>query len=183
MEHSHILPTLCFAGFSGSGKTTLIEQLIFNLSEQGLRIYAIKHHGHRGFDIDVPGKDSYRFTAAGAALTIVASPDKFALVRELDDDPGLATIIANLELNIEQGTTPRPDLLLVEGYKSSGLPCVMIDRASNANPKHIQLAEVENPVGVVTDVAETIADAQALGIPVFAFEETERLATFAKSFI
>src|SRR5437016_7712796 len=71
-----------FIGHSGSGKTTLIERLIPVLAQRGLSVSALKH-AHHGFDIDRPGKDSFRFRAAGAAQVMIAAPDRWALMTEL----------------------------------------------------------------------------------------------------
>lgn len=70
-----------FAGFSGSGKTTLIERLIPLLAERGLRVSLIKH-AHHGFDVDHPGKDSYRHREAGCAEVLVSSSKRWALMHE-----------------------------------------------------------------------------------------------------
>jgi len=70
---------LAFVAKSGSGKTTLLEKVISRLKDRGYRVGAIKHDAHR-FDIDRPGKDSYRLTAAGADTMVISSPEKLALV-------------------------------------------------------------------------------------------------------
>jgi len=100
-----------FFGLSGSGKTTLIERLIPVLAQRGLTVSAIKH-AHHGFDIDRPGKDSYRFRAAGAAQVMVAAPQRWALMTELRGEAaGLDRLLAELA---------PCDLVLVEGFRSDG---------------------------------------------------------------
>ena len=74
-------PVLGFAAFSGTGKTTLLEKLIPQLAEQGIRIAMIKH-AHHEFDIDTPGKDSYRLRKAGAQQMLIASSRRLALMTE-----------------------------------------------------------------------------------------------------
>ena len=73
------IPVIAFAGYSGSGKTTLIEALIPCLRRRGLRVAVIKHGAHH-FDMDRPGKDSWRFSQAGAEVSVITSPEKTAVV-------------------------------------------------------------------------------------------------------
>ena len=108
-----------FVGRSGSGKTTLLERVIPELVRRGVRIGAIKHDAHR-FEIDHPGKDSYRLAAAGAAVTLVSSPEKLALVRRHDTAPAVEEILETYFADV--------DLVLVEGFKRSALPKVEVHR-------------------------------------------------------
>ena len=78
-----------FAGWSGSGKTTLIERVIPRLVGRGLRVSLVKH-AHHEFDIDVPGKDSYRHRQAGCSEVLVSSARRWALMHELRGDPELS---------------------------------------------------------------------------------------------
>lgn len=73
-------------GRHNSGKTTLIERLIAELVGRGLDVGSIKHHSHRGFDIDIPGKDSYRHRAAGASETVIAAPGQVARIKTVEDE-------------------------------------------------------------------------------------------------
>ena len=77
------IPAIGFAAYSGTGKTTLIEKLVMTLKAQGCRIAVIKHDAHR-FEIDREGKDSWRFTRAGADITLLSSPEKTAIITSLD---------------------------------------------------------------------------------------------------
>jgi molybdopterin-guanine dinucleotide biosynthesis protein B len=100
-----------FVGLSGSGKTTLIERLIPLLARRGLTVSALKH-AHHGFDIDRPGKDSFRFRAAGAAQVMIAAPERWALMTELRDQAaGFDQLLTELA---------PCDLVLVEGFRSEG---------------------------------------------------------------
>ncbi len=112
-----------FAGFSGSGKTTLIEKLVPRLVERGLRVSLIKH-AHHGFDVDRPGKDSYRHREAGCAEVLVTSSRRWALMHELRGapEPRLEELIGHL--------IPC-DLVLVEGFKREAIPKLEIHRAAN----------------------------------------------------
>jgi len=103
-----------FAGYSGSGKTTLVEQLIVALKERGLRVSVVKH-AHHNFDIDQPGKDTFRHRAAGAFEVVAASSQRMALMREFEKPAKLNVhhLIAELYTGV--------DWVLVEGFKSSDL--------------------------------------------------------------
>ena len=111
-----------FAGWSGSGKTTLIEKLIPLFVQHGLRVSLIKH-AHHTFDVDQPGKDSYRHRHAGCTEVLVSSSRRWALVHELRgaQEPGFAELIERL--------TPA-DLVLVEGFKREKLPKLEVYRAA-----------------------------------------------------
>jgi GTPase SAR1 family protein len=81
LEVAMITKAVAFVAKSNTGKTTLLEQVIRDLKERGYRIGAIKHDAH-SFDIDHPGKDSYRLAAAGADTTLITSPEKLALIKK-----------------------------------------------------------------------------------------------------
>ncbi|MDI5934305.1 molybdopterin-guanine dinucleotide biosynthesis protein B [Halomonas kalidii] len=110
------LPLLGIAAWSGTGKTTLLERLLPRLGERGLRVAVIKH-AHHGFDVDQPGKDSYRLRQAGAAPMLVASRARLALMMETPgrDEPDLGQLVEMVRLQA-------PDLVLVEGFKAWPLP-------------------------------------------------------------
>jgi len=103
-----------FAGWSGSGKTTLIEKLIPRFVGRGLRVSLIKH-AHHNFDIDVPGKDSYRHRHAGASEILVTSSRRWVLMHELrgSQEPSFDEQIKHFSPS---------DLLLVEGFKFAPIP-------------------------------------------------------------
>jgi molybdopterin-guanine dinucleotide biosynthesis protein B len=109
-----------FAGWSGSGKTTLIERLIPRLVAHGLRVSVIKH-AHHAFDIDKPGKDSYRHREAGAGEVLITSTHRWVLMHELrgESEPDLAMQLSRLS---------DCDLVLVEGYKHAEIPKIEVHR-------------------------------------------------------
>lgn len=115
-----------FAGYSGSGKTTLIERVLPQLIAHGLRVSVIKHT-HHDFDLDRPGKDSYRHRVAGAAEVLLVSDQRYAVLHELRDEPPppLDALLARL--------TPC-DLVLVEGYKREAMPKLEVHRAATDKP-------------------------------------------------
>ena len=114
------------AGWSGSGKTTLLDALIPELVRRGITVSTIKH-AHHEFDIDQPGKDSWRHRQAGAREVMVASSRRFALMHELRDapEPSLAELIARMA---------PVDLLLVEGFKRDSHPKLEVHRPSVGKP-------------------------------------------------
>ena len=110
-----------FAGYSGSGKTHLIERLIPLLKAKGLRVSVVKHAHHR-FDIDRPGKDTFRHREAGAFEVVVASGRRLALMREFERETQLSVhhLIAELYDGI--------DWVLVEGFREAQLPKIEVWR-------------------------------------------------------
>lgn len=128
-------------GWKNSGKTTLMEKLVQELAARGLRVSTIKH-AHHDFDIDHPGKDSYRHRAAGAHEVIVASAHRWALLHEHRGalEPSLADLLAHLE---------PCDLVLVEGFKYSPHRKIEVRRADSRGP--LLAAEDETILAVATD--------------------------------
>jgi molybdopterin-guanine dinucleotide biosynthesis protein B len=116
-----------FAGFSGSGKTTLVERLIPALKMRGLRVSVVKH-AHHNFDIDHPGKDTFRHREAGAFEVVVASDKRLALMREFEQ-PGKLSV-HHLIAELYEGV----DWVVVEGFKDSNLLKVEVWRAIAGKP-------------------------------------------------
>lgn len=116
-----------FAGFSGAGKTTLIERLIPQLRQRGLRVSVVKHAHHR-FDVDHPGKDTWRHREAGAFEVIAASSRRFVLMREFEREAELSVHHLLAE------ASPVVDWVLVEGYRDSDLPKIEVWRAATGQP-------------------------------------------------
>jgi len=116
-----------FAGYSGSGKTTLVERLIPVLRLQGLRVSVVKHAHHR-FDIDHPGKDTFRHREAGAFEVVVASNRRLALLREFEQETQLTVhqLLAELYAGV--------DWVLVEGFKDSDLLKIEVWRSDTDKP-------------------------------------------------
>jgi molybdopterin-guanine dinucleotide biosynthesis adapter protein len=112
-------PIVIIAGRSRSGKTTLIEGLIPELKKRGLRVGSIKHHKEGDFDIDHPGKDSWRHKKAGAEKTVISSPTRIALVMDTEHDYRPDELI---------GFFHEMDIVLMEGHKEEALPKVEIFR-------------------------------------------------------
>lgn len=117
---------LGFAGFSGSGKTTLIEALIPLLKAQGLAVSLIKH-AHHEFDVDVPGKDSYRHRQAGAQEVLISSERRWALMHELRGRPE-PTLLEHLS------HFAPCDLVIVEGFKKEPFAKIEVRRKDHDAP-------------------------------------------------
>ncbi|MBX3654629.1 MAG: molybdopterin-guanine dinucleotide biosynthesis protein B [Ramlibacter sp.] len=116
-----------FAGFSGAGKTTLVTQLIPALRAMGLRVSVVKHAHHK-FDIDHPGKDSFRHRAAGAFEVVVASDRRLALMREFEQPAQLT--VHHLLAELYNGV----DWVLVEGFRDSNLLKIEVWRPEAGHP-------------------------------------------------
>ena len=115
---------ISFVAKSGTGKTTLLERVIAELKRRGHRVGVIKHDAHR-FDIDHPGKDSHRLTAAGADTMLISSPEKLALVKQHQVSPPIEELIATYFTDV--------DIVLTEGFKKSGLPKIEVHRAERSS--------------------------------------------------
>jgi molybdopterin-guanine dinucleotide biosynthesis protein B len=150
------------AGYSGSGKTTLIEKVIPVLVREGLRVSLIKH-AHHEFDVDQPGKDSWRHRHAGCAEVLISSSKRWALMHELRGaaEPGLTEQLKHLS---------PCDLVIVEGYKSEAIPKIEVHRRDG----HTPLLHPEDPhvVAVATD------EPLATDLPQFAIDDAEGVARF-----
>lgn len=123
------LPILGFAAYSGTGKTTLLLKILPLLKGQGLRIGMIKH-AHHQFEIDQPGKDSYRLRRQGGVdQMLVASRQRWVLMTETGefDEPYLDQVLPNLKQH-------ELDLILVEGFKHESFPKLEIYRPSLGHP-------------------------------------------------
>ena len=120
------MKVIALAGWSGAGKTTLLSRVIPLLVEQGLRVSVIKHAHHK-FDIDTPGKDSWRHREAGAQEVLVSSGNRWALMHELrgEREPRLLELLQKLS---------RVDLVVIEGYKAEPLRKIEVHRAGNGKP-------------------------------------------------
>lgn len=130
------------AGWSGAGKTTLLTRLIPIFTAEGLKVSTIKHAHHK-FDVDVPGKDSWRHREAGATEVLVASGRRWALMHELrkSPEPGLTELLERMT---------RVDLIIVEGFKADSHPKIEVHRAANSRP--LMFPQDPAIVGVVSDI-------------------------------
>ncbi|WJW74760.1 molybdopterin-guanine dinucleotide biosynthesis protein MobB [Thiohalobacter sp. IOR34] len=161
-------PVLGFAAFSGTGKTTLLTRLLPQLCERGLRIGMIKH-SHHDFDIDIPGKDSYRLRKAGASQMLVASSRRWALITETPgrEEASLAEMIGRLDRSTL-------DLILVEGFRHERFPKIELHRAATGRP--LLHPDDDSIIAVASDVA------LATALPQLDLDDVAAIADFVDRF-
>ncbi len=171
----HDVPLLGFAAFSGTGKTTLLEQLIPELNQANIRVAMVKHTHHEKFDIDKPGKDSYRLRKAGAEQMLVASAKRWALmveqpVQERMAEPDLFTLLPHLDLN-------KTDLILVEGFKHESISKIELHRPTLGKP--LLFPNDSNIIAIATDqTASGIKDQETLPCPMLDINNITEIAAF-----
>jgi len=153
-----------FAGWSGSGKTTLIERLVPRLAARGLTVSLVKH-AHHSFDVDQPGKDSWRHRQAGCTEVLVTSAMRWALVHELRGQSELALDEAIARIS-------PCDLLLVEGFKAAAVPKLEIWRESLGEP--LLFPDDPHIRAIATDDPGRFAG----HLTVFALDDIDAIATF-----
>ena len=160
-------PIITFVGKSGTGKTTFLERLIPVLKARGLKLAVLKHDAHH-FEMDKPGKDTYRFTAAGADVVTISNAEKFAMIEQPPAELTAADIVSRL---------PQVDLVLTEGYKKSSYPKIEIHRAVLDRPLLTPEAEL---LAVMTD------EPLAVSAPQLSLEDVsgcaEIILTYLKAF-
>lgn len=200
-------PAIAVVGRHNSGKTTLVVKLISELAKRNYNVGSIKHHSHGDFEIDYPGKDSYRHREAGATETVIASPVKMARVKTLDREIECSEIVASM---------PGHDIVVVEGYRKSGLPTIEVFRSENNADRavaeaflqaakdgldlgidHIQeyrrskskndgehsddltsKMPTSTTVAIVTDIPEARNAAEIYGIPSFDLDDVDGITDF-----
>ncbi len=154
------------AGYSGSGKTTLLEKLLPRFVALGLRVSVIKHT-HHDFDIDRPGKDSYRHREAGASEVLIASGTRWVLMNELRSakEP-------TLEEYLERFSPC--DLVLVEGFKQEAIPKLEVYRPAAGKPA--LWPDNPNVVALACAAAEHLP--VDLSLPVFDLNDADAIVRF-----
>lgn len=158
------VPVVSVVGKGDSGKTTFLEKLIRELTERGYRVATVKHHVH-DFDIDVPGKDSWRHAKAGAAVTMISSPDKFGIVRKVDHEQSLDELVA---------AAGDVDIVLTEGFKRAGSVRIEVSRRARSEgiicePHELWALATDNP------------DAAPAGVQRFGLDDTGAVADAIES--
>ena len=160
-----MIPLLAIAGWSGSGKTTLLKALIPVLCARGVRPGIIKHT-HHNMDVDKPGKDSYELRKAGAAQTLVASQQRWALMTETPEEPAL-----DLAYLASRMDSSKLDIILVEGFKHEPTAkIVLFRRAAGHDVDELMLDE--HVVAVASDIALNVS------VPTLDLNDVEAIADF-----
>lgn len=141
-----------FAGYSGSGKTSLIEQIIPALRLRGLRVSVVKHAHHR-FEVDQPGKDTWRHREAGAMEVVAVSSHRLVLMREFETPVDVKVHQALAALN------PGADWVLVEGFKHASIPKLEVWRHAAGKP----VCYPDDPfvAGIITDSPDLLPETTA----------------------
>ena len=197
-------PAVAVVGRHNSGKTTLVVSLIEELVSRGHDVGSVKHHHREGFEIDIPGKDSYRHRHAGASETVIASPGQMACIKTVEGELECTQIVKGM---------PGHDIVIVEGYRKSGLPTIEVMRAANEADSKVAGVFVEgarngvsldtdfiqksrgdrafvpdediaqkmpssSTIAIVTDMPEAIEAAGIYGIPSFSLDDIGGLADY-----
>ncbi|WP_213135014.1 molybdopterin-guanine dinucleotide biosynthesis protein MobB [Citrobacter sp. FP75] len=165
-----MIPLLGIAAWSGTGKTTLLKKLIPELCARGIRPGLIKHT-HHNMDVDKPGKDSYELRKAGAAQTLVASQQRWALMTETPEEPEL-----DLAYLVSRMNTSTLDLVLVEGFKHEPVAKILLFREGCGHAPE-ELAMDEYVIAVASDVPLTV-DAPLLDI-----NDIQQIAKFVTQWV
>ncbi len=156
-----MIPIISIVGKSDSGKTTLIEKLVPQLTRRGYRVATVKHDMH-GFEVDREGKDSWRHKQAGAHTVVISSPQKVALIRDVEKDLTLDEIRERWIQDV--------DLILSEGYKRDVQPKIEVFRKEKH--KKLLCTKKDNLVAVVSD------QKLRAGVPCFDLEDMKGLSNF-----
>jgi len=156
------IPYFSFVGRSNTGKTTVIERLIPILVRKGIKVAVIKHH-HNDFEIDKPGKDTYRYKQAGAAMSILASPGKIAVVEDTENELTLEDIIARYIHDV--------DLIIIEGFKREKVPKIEVFQPKEGVDTPVCEGN-EHLIAIITD------ESLATSLPVFSRDNIQGLAQF-----
>lgn len=155
-----MIPVLSIVGYANSGKTTVLTEIISELKSRNIRVATIKHH--RGdFDIDYPGKDTFRHMESGACTTILSSPKKFAVVSKVEREKTLDELIEFIE---------DVDIIITEGFKTEDKPKIEVYRKVLDKPR---ISGIEDELlAVISD------DEITEQIPVFSFSGIKEIANF-----
>ncbi|NWJ66059.1 bifunctional molybdopterin-guanine dinucleotide biosynthesis adaptor protein MobB/molybdopterin molybdotransferase MoeA [Vibrio parahaemolyticus] len=169
MKHTLNIPILGFAAYSGTGKTTLLEALLPKLTEAGLRIGMLKH-AHHNFDVDKPGKDSYRLRKAGASQMLIASRNRYALMTETPEAE------AEFEYLLTRFDEDKPDVVLVEGCKNIAFPKIELHREEVGKPW--LYPHDDNIIAIASDTAELDSE-----LPQMNINDLDAIAQFVLQYV
>lgn len=185
MRNTRLDNCIAFIGRKNSGKTTLVEALISELTARGISASSLKHHSHDDFEIDIPGKDSYRHHAAGTVATAIVSSKRFALIEETatESENAKEQCLRSIAL------LPASNIILIEGFKQAGIASVELFRQDNPNDQEAAAAFVNGvdnlafvpfplPEAVVTDMPEVERAAIRAGLPCFGFCDISQITTW-----
>ncbi|HML32004.1 molybdopterin-guanine dinucleotide biosynthesis protein B [Sporomusa sphaeroides] len=154
-----MIPVVSFIGYGNSGKTTFLIKVISEMKNRGYKVAIVKHDVH-GFDIDKPGKDTWRYAQAGADTVCISSPAKMALIRQVDEEMSLDAVLRHIE---------DVDIIFTEGFKQESKPKIEVYRKASG----------QEPIGKKEDLVAVVSDTPLYdGIPCFSLEDEVSLADF-----
>ncbi|HWR45048.1 molybdopterin-guanine dinucleotide biosynthesis protein B [Sporomusa sp.] len=154
-----MIPIISVVGRSNSGKTTYLEKLIAELKRREVKVAVIKHH-HHDFEIDKPGKDTWRHAQAGADIVCLASPHKVAMIRKTDQELSLDQVVGYID-NV--------DIIITEGYKQESKPKIEVYRHAAGN----------EPLGVKPELLAVVSDTLLYeDVPHFQLDDPAAMAGF-----
>lgn len=157
-----MIPVISFVGYSNNGKTTVLVNLVRRLKQRGYRVAVIKHDVH-SFVMDVPGKDSWRHTDAGADVVYVSSPGRLASIQERRTEMPLNSILAQIS---------GVDIIFTEGYKRENMPKIEVFRKAAGH----------QPLGQIAGLIAVVADAPVYeGVRQFSFDQVDLLTDFLET--
>ncbi|HWJ04134.1 MAG TPA: molybdopterin-guanine dinucleotide biosynthesis protein B [Verrucomicrobiae bacterium] len=151
-----MIPVISVVGKSDVGKTTLLEKLIRELKSRGYKVATVKHDVH-GFDIDVPGKDTWRHAQAGSDVVVISSPAKLAMISRTEEELSLDEVCARVT---------GVDLIITEGYKRANKPKIEVFRRGVYDEL---LCAPEELIALATDVEFD------LGVPCYGLDDAAGL--------
>jgi molybdopterin-guanine dinucleotide biosynthesis protein MobB len=158
------IPVISFVGKSRSGKTTLLEKIIRELKSKGIKLAIIKHDTHQ-FEIDHPGKDTWRHGKAGADIVAISSPEKMAIIEKREREMTLDEVIARI---------PPVDIIITEGYSQEKKPKIEVFR-SEAHQK--LLGPTEELLAIASDIPWEI------GVPCYHIDDVQGIAGEIEKYI
>lgn len=150
-------PVISFVAKSGSGKTTLLEKVISIIKSKGYKLAVVKHDAHQ-FEMDHPGKDTWKMSQAGADVVAISSPEKVAIIEKVQVEKTLDEVI---------DTLPEVDIILTEGFKRNSKPKIEVSRSDVSREL---LCEPEELLAIASDISWEI------GVPCYSINDAEGVA-------
>lgn len=167
-------PAVAFIGYQNSGKTTLVEKVIAELTARGLRVGSIKHHGHHRFDIDVPGKDSWRHAEAGSHHVGLICANRYAEYADTDQEFPLDGLLARYT---------DVDVVIVEGYKTAGLPNVVVARSGVDRLRGSSSLDLVDDATLAIACNDTLANHIHINLPVADINDAATVANVVEGYL
>lgn len=163
------VPAITVTGWSNSGKTTFNTQVVELLTQAGIRVGVIKHHGHKTGGVDVEGKDSWKYSQAGANPVILSASDQYAIfVSTPQGELSCAELVAKIADDV--------DVVIVEGFRAEADGAIEVYRKAAGHPDP-KLTSNER-IALVTDDDALAAEVRAEGKPVFGLDDFQGVARF-----